>query len=285
MTKSPWGPLVPMASQTRSPRRTRDDQQAHAPAPVGSGPAISCSGVSKIYPTASGPVHALDDIDLQVGRGEFVAVLGPSGCGKSTLLKLVAGLRSRSGGDITFLDQTVDGPQTDVGIVFQDAALLDWRTVIDNVLLQVDMRGRRSTDDTKRAQDLLTSVGLGGFEKKRPYHLSGGMRQRTSICRALVHEPPVLLMDEPFGALDALSREQIMLDLQRLWLRDQLSVLFITHSIPEAVFLADRVVVMSARPGRIVEIIDVDFPRPRPLSLLTDPGFNAVAARLRTLLA
>lgn len=247
--------------------------------------AISCRNVTKVYPTRSGDVHALEDVDLDIGRGEFVAIVGPSGCGKSTLLKLVAGLRRRTAGEIHFLGEQVTKPQTDVGIVFQNDALLDWRTSLDNVLLQVDMRGRRDDEAVGRAKDLLSSVGLAGFEGKRPYHLSGGMRQRVSICRALVHRPPVLLMDEPFGALDALSREQIMVDLQRVWLDDAMSVLFITHSIPEAVFLADRVVVMSARPGRIVEVLPIEFPRPRDISLLADPEFNAIAARIRGLLS
>lgn len=253
-------------------------------APSGTGTAIECRGVRKVYSSSTGPVHALDDIDLRIGRGEFVSIVGPSGCGKSTLLKLVAGLRSRSAGSIHFLDREVTGPQTDVGIVFQQDALLDWRDATENILLQIDLRRRRRPGDADRARALLASVGLAGFERKRPYQLSGGMRQRVSICRALVHQPPVLLMDEPFGALDALSREQIMADLQQVWMEEGISVLFITHSIPEAVFLSDRVVVMSARPGRIVETIPVDLPRPRPLSILAEPAFNEIAAHIRALL-
>lgn len=246
--------------------------------------AIDCRSVSQVYASPTGPVHALDRIDLVVEKSDFVSVLGPSGCGKSTLMKLVAGLRRPTSGEIFFAGNHVRGPQTDVGIVFQNDALVDWRSALENVLLQIDLRGARSKSHEVHAKELLTSVGLGGFYEKKPFELSGGMRQRVSICRALVHKPPILLMDEPFGALDALSREQIMVDLQRLWLENAMTVLFITHSIQEAIFLSDRVVVMSGRPGRIVETIPVEFPRPRQLSLLAAPEFNELTAHVRDLL-
>jgi NitT/TauT family transport system ATP-binding protein len=246
--------------------------------------AIECRSVSQIFLTKGGVVNALDDIDLTVRQGEFVSIVGPSGCGKSTLLKLVAGLQSHTFGEIEYEGRTVTRPQTDVGIVFQGDALLEWRSAIDNVLLQIDMRRRRTPDDVERARELLASVGLHGFEEALPYQLSGGMRQRVAICRALIHQPPVLLMDEPFGALDALTREQLMGDLQTMWMSTGMSVLFITHSIPEAVYLSDRVLVMGTRPGRIIEEIACDFERPRPISLLTDPDFNEKAMHIRSLL-
>jgi NitT/TauT family transport system ATP-binding protein len=206
--------------------------------------------------------------------------VGPSGCGKTTILKMVAGLIPYSSGTITIGDKLVDRPQTDLGIVFQDAIMLDWRDVLSNVMLQIDIRHMDRVKYESVAMNLLSATGLGGFEKKRPYELSGGMRQRVSICRALVHDPHLLLMDEPFGALDALTREQIAMDIQRLWMDRRKTALHITHSIPEAVLLADRVVVMGPRPGRIVEIIDIDLPRPRRLDKLP-AAFNDYAGRIR----
>src|SRR5256885_836234 len=198
----------------------------------------------------------------------LLEISGPSGCGKTTLLKMVAGLVPYSSGSITVGGRKVDRPQTDVGIVFQESILLDWRDVLSNVMLQVDIRGMDRATYEAVAKHLLRQTGLEGFENRKPYELSGGMRQRVSICRALVHDPPLLLMDEPFGALDALTREQISMDIQRVWMERRKTALHITHSIPEAVLLADRVVVMSPRPGRIVEILDVDLPRPRRLDKL-----------------
>jgi NitT/TauT family transport system ATP-binding protein len=186
----------------------------------------------------------------------------------------------RSSGDITVGGSAVDRPLTDVGIVFQESILLDWRDVLSNVMLQIDIRGLPRADGEKVARQLLQQTGLAGFERKKPYELSGGMRQRVSICRALVHDPPLLLMDEPFGALDALTREQISMDIQRVWMDKRKTAMHITHSIPEAVLLADRVVVMGPRPGRIVEIIEVDLPRPRRLDRLP-ARFNDYAGRIR----
>jgi NitT/TauT family transport system ATP-binding protein len=243
-------------------------------------PYIQLRGVGKRYDTRDGPVEACTDIDLDVRQSEFVAIVGPSGCGKTTILKMVAGLQPYTAGTITVGGRKVDRPLTDVGIVFQESILLDWRDVLSNVMLQIDIRGGDAAAGEREARHLLEITGLSGFERKKPYELSGGMRQRVSICRALVHDPPLLLMDEPFGALDALTREQISMDIQRIWMEKRKTAIHITHSIPEAVLLADRVVVMGPRPGRIVEIIEVDLPRPRRLDRLP-PKFNDYAGRIR----
>jgi NitT/TauT family transport system ATP-binding protein len=228
---------------------------------------IELAGVSKTYPTSDGVVHAVEDVSLEVASGEFVSVLGPSGCGKSTLLLMIAGLLAPSGGEIRVAGHPVTRPQTDVGIVFQSPVLLDWRTVVRNVLLQAEARGLDLAEHRLKAMDLLRAVGLEGFEERYPFELSGGMRQRAAICRALIHDPPLLLMDEPFGALDALTREQMRLDIERLWMERRKTVVFITHSIPEAVLLSDRVVVMSPRPGRIDGVLHIELPRPRRLEV------------------
>ena len=241
---------------------------------------IRLQNVGKTYQTKSGVIEACADVTIDIRQSEFVAIVGPSGCGKTTILKMVAGLIPYSAGTITIGDKLVDRPQTDVGIVFQDAIMLDWRNVLSNVMLQIDIRHMDRVKYESVAMDLLNATGLGGFEKKRPYELSGGMRQRVSICRALVHDPSLLLMDEPFGALDALTREQIAMDIQRLWMDSRKTALHITHSIPEAVLLADRVVVMGPRPGRIVEVINIDLPRPRRLDKLP-AEFNDYAGRIR----
>jgi NitT/TauT family transport system ATP-binding protein len=241
---------------------------------------IRLRGVGKRYDTKNGAVEACSDVTLDIRRSEFVAIVGPSGCGKTTLLKMVAGLVPYTSGTISVGGKQVDRPLTDVGVVFQESILLDWRDVLSNVMLQIEIRGVDRQTYEPRARDLLKATGLEGFENKKPYELSGGMRQRVSICRALVHDPPLLLMDEPFGALDALTREQISMDIQRVWMEKRKTALHITHSIPEAVLLADRVVVMSPRPGRIVEIIDVDLPRPRRLDRLPQ-RFNDYAGRIR----
>ena len=243
-------------------------------------PYIRLENVGKVYDTKGGTVEACAEVHLDIRQSEFVAIVGPSGCGKTTILKMVAGLVPYTSGSITVGGRKVDRPQTDIGIVFQESILLDWRDVLSNVMLQVDIRGMDRATYAAVAKHLLRQTGLEGFENKKPYELSGGMRQRVSICRALVHDPPLLLMDEPFGALDALTREQISMDIQKLWMDKRKTALHITHSIPEAVLLADRVVVMSPRPGRIVEILDIDLPRPRRLDKLP-PRFNEHAGRIR----
>ena len=236
--------------------------------------AISGEGVSKVFRRGSTEVRALEQVDLEVGDGEFVAVLGPSGCGKSTLMRLVAGLVPATTGRIAIAGVPVQGPHTNLGIVFQAATLLDWRTVLGNVLLQIELRGLDPKAHEARAVALLNAVGLGDFTGAFPRELSGGMKQRAAIVRALVHDPKILLMDEPFGALDALTREQMRIDIEDLWLSSPKTVMFITHSIDEAVLLADRVVVMSPRPGRIERIVPIDLPRPRGLDGRRLPGFT-----------
>jgi NitT/TauT family transport system ATP-binding protein len=247
-----------------------------------SGVQIGLRGASKRYMTASGDaVDALDEVDLDITAGEFVAIVGPSGCGKSTLMMLVSGLIPATTGAITVGGVPVKGAVNRAGIVFQRDVLLDWRTVLGNVMLPVEIKKLDREAHLKKARDLLRSVGLAEFEEKYPAELSGGMRQRVAICRALVQDPGLLLMDEPFGALDALTREQMNLDLQRIWLRDRSTVMFITHSIEEAVLLADRVVVMTSRPGRIADILTVDLPRPRGAQTRGEKSFLDCVERIR----
>jgi NitT/TauT family transport system ATP-binding protein len=226
---------------------------------------IAISGVSKAFTGRGGTVQALNAIDLAIQDGEFVSIIGPSGCGKSTLMMLVAGLMAPSAGTIMVGHRRIDGPNADLGIVFQHDVLLDWRTALDNILLQAEIRGHDRARAGHEARRLLAMVGLDTFAAAYPYELSGGMRQRVAICRALLHRPPLLLMDEPFGALDAISRDQLQVDLLRLWSQQRMTVLFVTHSIREAVFLSDRVVVMSPHPGHIETVITIDLPRPRRL--------------------
>lgn len=243
---------------------------------------VEVADVTKHYRTArSGTVHALDEISLSFGSGEFVSIVGPSGCGKSTLLMLISGLIPVSSGTIRVGGRPVNGAVHEAGIVFQRDVLLDWRSVLSNVMLPIEIKGLDRKSHLQKATELLHSVGLAGFEEKYPSELSGGMRQRVAICRALVQSPGLLLMDEPFGALDALTREQMNLDLQRMWLRDRNTVLFITHSIEEAIFLSDRVLVMSARPGRITEELEVDLPRPRGAHTRSDRKFVEYIERVR----
>ena len=243
---------------------------------------IEIAGVTKRYASASGgEVHALADIDLSIGAGEFVSIVGPSGCGKSTLLMLISGLIPPSTGTIAVGGTPVKRAVGNVAIVFQRDVLLDWRTVLANVLLPVEIKKLDPATHRPKARELLRSVGLEDFEDKYPGELSGGMRQRVAICRALVQDPGLLLMDEPFGALDALTREQMNLDLQRMWLRDRNTVLFITHSIEEAVLLSDRVVVMSSRPGRITEVVWNDLPRLRGAHTRSEARFVEHLERIR----
>ena len=244
---------------------------------------IRIAGLVKRFETRRGTTLALDSLDLEVPAGEFLAVVGPSGCGKSTLLRLVAGLVPATAGRLEVFGRPVNGPVTDLGIVFQQPVLLDWRSVLDNVLFAAGIRGSREADHRERAAALLHQVGLADFADRHPHELSGGMRQRVSIARALLHDPPLLLMDEPFGALDALTREQMRLDLEALWMRSRKTVLFITHSVDEAVLLADRVAVMSPRPGRIERLLTVDLPRPRGLSARRDPRFAAAVDEVTNL--
>ncbi|RWE22883.1 MAG: ABC transporter ATP-binding protein [Mesorhizobium sp.] len=234
---------------------------------------VAASNVSKSF----GDFTALGPLDIKIKRGEFVSILGPSGCGKSTFMLMVAGLLAPTVGTITVGNMLLTKPLTDVGIVFQDHLLLEFRTAMSNVMLQQEIRGLNRPATQQRAKELFDKLGLRGAEDRYPRQLSGGMQQRVSIARALVHDPSVLLMDEPFGALDAISRTQIRHDLEMLWMETGKSVLFITHSIEEAIGLSDRILVMSNSPGRVVKEIVVDLPRPRPAYLGHYPEFSAYA--------
>ena len=243
---------------------------------------VACRGVDKVYTLPKGgTVTAIRQVDLEIGRGEFISIVGPSGCGKSTLLKCVAGIAEISAGHIEVDGIAVTDPPDHMAIVFQRDILLDWRSVLDNILLPIEFKGYRRADWAGKASDLLGLIGLQGFEQRRPWELSGGQRQRVAICRALIQDPRLLLMDEPFGALDALTRDDLNLELQRLWLATKKTVLFITHSISEAVLLSDRVVVMAANPGRIIETVPIDLPRPRTLDSRETPEFGHYARSIR----
>jgi NitT/TauT family transport system ATP-binding protein len=226
---------------------------------------IEIDDVSRVFTGRSGTVEALRGVSLRVADGEFVAVVGRSGCGKSTLLRLIAGLLPPTGGRIEVAGEPVVKPRRDVAMMFQRPALLPWRSVLDNVLLPVQIFGWRKAEYRDRAQQLLALTGLTGFEKRLPHELSGGMQQRVALCRALIGQPRVMLMDEPFSALDPLIREELAGELQRVHMEQEATTVFVTHSIDEAVLLADRVVVLTPRPGRVREIIDVRIPRPRTL--------------------
>jgi NitT/TauT family transport system ATP-binding protein len=255
------------------------------PAAAGTVPAVDLSGVTVQFASRRVRTTALDDVSLQVRRGEFVTVVGPSGCGKSTLLKVVAGLVRPTGGQVRLLGRPVAGPRGDIGFVFQRAALLGWRGVRRNILLQAEMHGMNRCAAAARADELITMTGLRGFEKALPHELSGGMRQRVALCRALLHEPPVLLLDEPFGALDALTREQLNAELNRIWQHSGTTVVLATRSIAEAVYLGTRVAVMSPRPGRILRIFEVDLPPRRGYAnVMSDQRFDRLSRQIRTLL-
>ena len=244
---------------------------------------VRLNGVGQTFVSRDGQrLTALDGITLQIGRHEFVAVIGPSGCGKSTILRLVSGLLMPTAGNVTVYGHVVDEPRDDIGIVFQRPTLLPWLKVLDNVTFPVKHKlGKVDEADRTRARALLRMVGLADFETRRPDELSGGMQQRVAIARALLQNPDILLMDEPFSALDALTRDEMALELLRIMDEEPKTVIFVTHSIPEALLLADRIVVMSPRPGRVQEILDVPFARPRGLETMTDPQFNTLANEIR----
>ncbi len=243
---------------------------------------IAASNVVKRFGRGSG-VTALDGISFDIAQGEFVTLLGPSGCGKSTLLRCFAGLEQPTSGTLLIDGRPVDGPPDRLGMAFQRDALLDWFNVLENVLLPADFAGHRKQAYEPRARDLLKMVGLADFAHAYPRALSGGMRQRVAISRALLLDPRLLLMDEPFGALDALTRDQLNIDFHRLWAEQQMTVVFVTHSIAEAVFLSTRILVMSPRPGRLVEDIAVDLPRDRKLAIRDTSEFAGYARRIRAL--
>jgi NitT/TauT family transport system ATP-binding protein len=251
-------------------------------------PLVELRNVSLSYGSGRERIPALEDVTLSIGKGEFVAVVGPSGCGKSTLMKLVTGLMPPTAGEVRVHGQTVKGPIRGVGMAFQAPTLMPWRTTRDNILLPLEVvephkrRFRKNKAEyIERVETLLASVGLGGFGDKYPWQLSGGMQQRSSLCRALVHEPEILMLDEPFGALDAFTREELWGVMQALWLERHFTAVLVTHDLREAVYLADTVYVMSRRPGRIVKLRNVDLPRPRRLETTFEPRFVEIVHELR----
>ncbi|MEU8458128.1 ABC transporter ATP-binding protein [Streptomyces griseoaurantiacus] len=245
---------------------------------------IRLDSLSMLYPTKSGgTVQALDDVSLGVRAGEFISIVGPSGCGKSTLLRIIMGLSRQTSGQVTF-GRSEDTHRNQLGMVFQQPLLLPWRTVRKNLLTSPDLHRSRDAATHAKAAELLVMLGLEEFGDRYPNELSGGMQQRVGIGRALMHDPRILLMDEPFGALDAMTRDQMGLDLLKIWDQDRKTVLFVTHSIPEAVLLADRVVVMTPRPGRLADVVEVALPRPRRLENINTPEFGEIVLKIRKLL-
>ena len=241
--------------------------------------------IFKVFHARDGAkVNALKNVSLTIDEREFITIVGPSGCGKSTLLRLVSGLIKPTSGTVTINGSSVKEPRQDTGIVFQTPVLLPWATILDNILFPLKILDQDIETGIEKAHYLLQMVGLKGFEAKYPRELSGGMQQRAAICRSLIHNPNVLLMDEPFGALDALTREEMALEVLRIWTDEPKTILFVTHSITEAVLLADRVLVMSARPGRIAEIIDINLPRPRTFELEAEHEYQHAAQRIRELI-
>jgi NitT/TauT family transport system ATP-binding protein len=246
---------------------------------------IKLIDVSKSYIAKHGEVmEAVRNVNLEVGEREFITIVGPSGCGKSTLLNMIIGLLPITSGKIYFYDDLVLGPRQDVGMVFQQPVLLPWRNVLQNVLFPIEILKRKTSLYQEAAYNLLDLVGLNGFENKAPWELSGGMQQRVAICRALIHDPKIIIMDEPFGALDAMTRDEMGIELLRIWQERQKTVLFVTHSIREAVLLADRVVVMSSRPGQIQKILSVNLKRPRTKEVEFTPEFDLYVKDIRELI-
>jgi NitT/TauT family transport system ATP-binding protein len=266
-----------------APLRTVTPQIATDPG-MAAGTAISVDGVRKIYDTGRERTEAVSGVSFDVKRGEFVAILGPSGCGKSTLLMMCGGLESITSGRIDIEGVAMTQPRPSIGVMFQDASLLPWKTVLENILFPIKILKRPMAEYTDRARSLIDMVGLHGFEDKKPHQLSGGMRQRVAICRALVYDPDILLMDEPFSALDAITRDEMGEALLDIWEQYTKTALFVTHSIREAVLLADRVLVMTRRPATIVEDIRIPFGRPRPRDVSGSPEFNEICVYLRSLI-
>ncbi len=235
----------------------------------------------KTYQTRRDDIEAIRLVDMEITEGEFVSILGPSGCGKSTLLMIVGGLLPITSGRVEIGSERVSGPRRDTGVVFQAPVLMPWRSIVKNVMFPIESLGLSQVDYRERANELLEMTGLTGFRENYPSELSGGMQQRVAICRALIHNPNLLLMDEPFSALDAITRDTMNQELLRIWEEFQKTVLFVTHSIREAVFLSDRIFVMSPRPAIISEIVEINLPRPRSLSIEETPEFNQYVAHLR----
>lgn len=245
---------------------------------VGAPPLVRVEALSKTF----GTVRALDNLSFSLNQNEFVSIVGPSGCGKSTLLRLISGLIPPTNGETWVRGRRVNGPISDVGMVFQAPVLLPWRRTVDNILFVAEMRGERPRKYADRARELIAQAGLAGFERSYPHELSGGMQQRVAICRALLLNPSLILMDEPFGALDIITRERMGFELLKIWGVSRNTVLFVTHSISEAILLSDTVLVMSSRPGRITETITVDLQRPRARRMLSEPRFVELSMRVRT---
>jgi NitT/TauT family transport system ATP-binding protein len=263
----------------RNPQIKITAEGLQAPAPA----LIELAGLEKIYKMrGSQAVQAFGPVDLAIDQGEFITVVGPSGCGKSTLLRMLAGLLTRSGGAIRVRGKAIDGPQRDIGVVFQSPVLLPWKSTVENVLLPAAVLGLDKTASRKRALELLAMVGLQDFADRYPGELSGGMQQRVAIARALLHDPAVLLMDEPFGALDAMTRETMNMEIRRIWKGSGKTILFVTHSIPEAVFLGTRVLVLSPRPGRVADLIGIDLPEDRDIDIMSSDRFGHYTKRIRT---
>ncbi|MCA0920760.1 ABC transporter ATP-binding protein [Pseudooceanicola nanhaiensis] len=247
--------------------------------------AITIDKATKVFSSRDGEeVVALSDVSLDIGENEFISLVGPSGCGKSTLLRLIGGLLPLNGGRILIDGTEVKGPQVKTGFVFQKATLLEWKTILENVLFPLKIMGSLDAKSRDKARELLALAGLDGFENKYPGELSGGMQQRAGICRALMHDPDILLMDEPFGALDALTREDMSIELLRIWREQPKTIVFVTHSISEAVLLSDRVVVMSPRPGEVKQILDIPLPRPRSFAVQKDARFQDKVDEIRQLI-
>ena len=247
-------------------------------------PLIAVQEVCRVFASVSSVVSALEQVSFEVQAGDFVSIVGPSGCGKSTLLKIVSGLLATTSGQVLVHGKPVAGPLENVGMVFQSPVLLKWRPVIGNILLPVEFAKLDVARYTETVRSLIALVGLQGFEEMYPHQLSGGMQQRVSLCRALVTDPQLLLMDEPFGALDAMTRDELDLELLRIWQDRKKTVLFVTHSIQEAVFLSDHVLVMSARPGRLLEQISIRLPRPRTMEMMSTGQFGEYTLKIRSLL-
>jgi NitT/TauT family transport system ATP-binding protein len=273
---------------TKGKARLRDATLAIVPAAAAANlraPLISARGLSKTYASdRSGSIVALSDVNFDIADGEFISLVGPSGCGKSTVLRLLAGLLPSTTGSLHIGDKPLRGPGSESAVVFQSPVLLPWRTILQNVLLPIEFRRLPIEEFRPKAIDLLAMVGLADFADRFPHELSGGMQQRAAIVRALVQNPRLLLMDEPFGALDAMTREQLNLEVLRIWSGSAKTVVFVTHSIAESIFLSDRVFVMTSRPGTVAEIIDIDLPRPRDLKMINTDRFGTYASRIRRLL-
>jgi NitT/TauT family transport system ATP-binding protein len=275
-----------LSIQRKAPGEDRELAQGSSAAETGRPAALALRGVTHVYGTGDSSVPALTDIDLSVSDGEFVTIVGPSGCGKSTLLRIVAGLERPTTGQVQSHGNEVRGPSKSVGIVFQNAMLLPWRNTLKNILLPAEIQAPRSQrrELAQKAGALLELVGLAGFERALPAQLSGGMQQRVSLARSLLLDPTILLMDEPFASLDAITREQLNLEVLRIWSEAKTTAFFITHSVDEAVVLSDRIIIMTPRPGRVHLEVDVDLPRPRSFEMLSSPNGSRLTALVRAAL-